>query len=81
MTSPTPARKPAPGFAKHPGCRIEAARIKDYLCFFHEKVDAILLDGEELPHVQDPGAKLRWRGPEGKRFPKNSPFHFPKPNP
>jgi len=27
----------------------ECPRIKDYLCFYNERVDAILLDGEELP--------------------------------
>ena len=27
----------------------EVARIKNHLCFFNEKVDAILLDGEEAP--------------------------------
>ena len=27
----------------------EVARIKDHLCFFNEKVDVILLDGEEVP--------------------------------
>ncbi|MGF1609657.1 MAG: DUF427 domain-containing protein [Kiloniellales bacterium] len=27
----------------------EVGRIKDYLCFYNEKVEAIFLDGEELP--------------------------------
>ncbi len=30
----------------------ECARIKDLLCFFNEKVDAILIDGEEMPRPQ-----------------------------
>ena len=27
----------------------ECARIKDYLRFYNERVDAILVDGEEVP--------------------------------
>ena len=30
----------------------EAARIKDYLCFFNERVDAIFVDGEEQPRPE-----------------------------
>ena len=32
----------------------EAARIKDFLCFFSEKVDAVLVDGKALPKPKEP---------------------------
>ena len=32
----------------------ECPKIKDYLCFFTEKVDAILVEGEPVPNVKTP---------------------------
>ena len=32
-----------------PPTRTEVAKIKGLLCFYDEKVDAVILDGRELP--------------------------------
>jgi uncharacterized protein (DUF427 family) len=32
----------------------ECPKIKDYLCFFNEKVDAIYVEGEKIPDVETP---------------------------
>ena len=32
----------------------ECPKIKDYLCYFNEKVDAIYVEGEKIPDVETP---------------------------